>query len=63
VVTFRELFKQSVIVQAIITLFLLMTICYMYATGQAVPENLITFFGVVLGFYFGSKVQTSIMKM
>jgi len=60
---FWELFKSSVIVQAIIALMLLGTICYMYATGQSVPENLITFFGVVLGFYFGSKVQTSIMKM
>ena len=60
---FWELFKSSVIVQAIIALMLLATICYMYATGQAVPENLTMFFGVVLGFYFGSKVQTSIMKL
>lgn len=60
---FWELFKTSVIVQAIIALMLLATICYMFATGQDVPESLINSFMVVLGFYFGSKVQTSIMKL
>jgi len=59
---FWELFKSSVIVQALIALILLATICYLYATGQEVPGQLTTFFGVVLGFYFGSKVQTSIMR-
>ena len=59
---FWEAFKSSVIVQAIIALVMLITICYMYATGQEVPGQLTTFFGVVLGFYFGSKVQTTIMK-
>ena len=59
---FWELFKSSVIVQAIIALVLLITICYMYANGQDVPEQLFGAFMLVLGFYFGSKVQTSIMK-
>lgn len=60
---FWELFKTSVIVQALIAIMLLGTICYMYATGQEVPDQLTIFFGVVLGFYFGSKVQTSIMRL
>lgn len=59
---FVELLKTSVILQAIITLVLLITICYMYATKQAVPQELINFFAVILGFYFGSKAQATIMR-
>ena len=59
---FWGLFRESVIVQAVITLVLLVTICVMYATKQAVPNELINFFAVVLGFYFGSKTQASIMR-
>lgn len=59
---FWELFKSSVIMQAVITCVLMITICYMYATGQEVPDQLLTFFGIVLGFYFGSKVQSTILR-
>ena len=60
--SFWSLFKESVIVQAIIATMLLGTICYMYATGQKVPDTLVIAFGTVLGFYFGSKTQASIMR-
>ena len=59
---FWSLFKESVIIQAVVALVLLTTICYMYATKQEVPGELINFFAVVLGFYFGSKTQASIMR-
>lgn len=59
---FWELLKTSVIVQAVITLVLLGTIAYMYATGQEVPDQLVNFFAVVLGFYFGSKVENAKMR-
>ncbi len=54
---FWELFRESVIIQAAIALVLLVTIAYMYATGQEVPGELQNLFAVVLGFYFGSKVE------
>ena len=60
--SFWSLFKESVIVQAAIALMLLGTICYMYANGQEVPDTLVIAFGTVLGFYFGSKTQATIMK-
>ena len=59
---FWSLFKESVIIQAIVALVLLTTICYMYATKQEVPGELINFFAVVLGFYFGSKTQAAIQR-
>lgn len=57
---FWELLKSSVLVQAIITLVLLLTIVYMYIVGLEVPDTLSAAFMAVLGFYFGSKVQTTI---
>jgi len=54
---FWELLQESVIVQAVITLCLFVTTCYLWGTGQAVPELLSTSLMLVLGFYFGSKVQ------
>jgi len=59
---FWELFQESVIVQAAITLALVLTVCYLVATGQEVPELLSTALMLVLGFYFGSKAQQQITK-
>ena len=60
---FWELFGQSVIVQALVTLAMVITICYMYVSNQEVPESLVLAFGTVLGFYFGSKSQNTIQRM
>jgi len=54
---FWTLFKESVILQAIITLVILATVCAMYVTRQTVPENLWSALMLILGFYFGSKVE------
>jgi len=54
---FWTLFKESVILQAIITLVILTTVCAMYVTRQTVPENLWSALMLILGFYFGSKVE------
>jgi hypothetical protein len=59
---FWSAFRESVIIQAVVALVLLTTICYMYATKQEVPEALINFFAIVLGYYFGSKVQAQINR-
>ena len=60
---FLDLLRESVIVQAAITLCLVVTVCYLTATGQAVPELLSTALMLVLGFYFGSKVQAQISAL
>ena len=54
---FWELVKSSVIVQGTVTLTLVATTCYLYATGQEVPESLLSLDGLVIGFFFGSKTQ------
>ena len=54
---FWELFERSVIVQSIITLGLLATICYMYLAGRDVPEPLWLITELAVGFWMGSKTQ------
>lgn len=57
-----DLLGTSVLVQAAITLVLLITICYMYISGMEVPDTLNAAFMAILGFYFGSKVQNTIQR-
>ena len=59
---FWTLFQESVIVQAIITLALVVTTCILVCTGKPVPELLSTALMLVLGFYFGSKNQRMINR-
>lgn len=56
VTNFWSLLKESVIIQGIITLALLGVVLYLYAAGKPVPQELVSAFMLVLGFYFGSKV-------
>lgn len=56
---FWELFEQSVITQAVITMLLIVTVCIMFLKGQVIPpllENLTT---IVVGFWIGSKIGFS----
>jgi len=59
---FWEVLKSSVIIQAAMALTLLGVISYMYIVGMDVPEMLTGFFGIILGYYFGTKSQQQIDK-
>lgn len=52
---FWDLVKDSTIVQGTITLAVVGVTCYLWATGQPVPQELWTADGVILGFFFGAK--------
>lgn len=55
-----ELLRESTLVQATIALVLLVAIVYMYVSDKNVPEPLVNFFALVLGYYFGTKAQQKI---
>jgi hypothetical protein len=55
-----ELLRESVLIQAAITLIVVATMSYMAAAGMEVPEWMIQGLMLILGFYFGSKVERSI---
>lgn len=52
---FWDLVKDSTIVQGAITLGVVGVTCYLWGTGQPVPQELWTANGIILGFFFGSK--------
>lgn len=54
---FWDLMAQSTIVQAVVTVMLVATCCYMWITAMAIPGELLGFTGAVLGFWFGTKAQ------
>jgi hypothetical protein len=59
---FWKLFRESVIMQAIIALVLVSVISYLYIAGKEVPEALVQAFMLVLGFFFGSRSEYMLLK-
>jgi uncharacterized membrane protein len=53
---FWDLLKESTVTQAAVTVAVIGVSCYLWATGQPIPENLWTADTFVLGFFFGAKV-------
>lgn len=51
------LLRESVLIQGGITLAFVLTTCFMWASGQDVPDRLWTADTIVLGFFFGAKAQ------
>jgi len=60
--SFWKLFRESVIIQAVITLVLLGVISYLYIAGKEVPEPLVQAFMLILGFFFGSRSEYMLLK-
>ena len=59
---FLDLVKSSVIIQGLITLCFVGTMCYLWSTGQPVPQELWTANTIVIGFFFGAKTQQTITR-
>ncbi len=60
--TFWEAFKNSTIIQGLITLIVMSAVVYLVVQNMPVPPMLEAFAGLIVGFYFGSKVQASVMQ-
>lgn len=54
---FWQLLKESVIIQASVTLIVVCAAVYLVVTGQKVPTELTSMVMLVLGFYFGAKTR------
>ena len=59
---FWELFAESVIVQAFLSTLFAVTLCYMYIVQIPVPQELVALLGIIIGFFFGGKVQIAAVK-
>jgi len=59
---FWDLLQQSVIVQGLVTLALVGVTVYLYVTGQPIPDTLLNFDYLVLGFFFSSKIVAAVWR-
>ena len=55
----RSLLDNSVL-QAVLTIMIWAVICYLYVTGQAVPDTLLSAGSIILGFYFHTAAQSAL---
>ncbi len=53
---FVDLFKSSAIMQGLLSVAVIGAYIFLLVTGAAVPETLVVSVGLVLGFFFGSKL-------
>lgn len=51
----HEAFMESAVMQGLLAVMLVGSTCYMYITGQEVPDALIGLSGLAIGFYFRTK--------
>lgn len=61
--TFWELFKQSVIVQSMLTMLFGSAIVYLVVTQKPIPPELWGAFGVILGYWFGVKNNLAVREI
>lgn len=50
-----DLLEKSVLTQMIITVALVITVCVMWGMEKEVPQPLINFTSIMIGFYVGGK--------
>ena len=55
--TLIDLFKTSAIMQGLLSVGVIGTYIFLLVTGAVVPETLVVSVGLVLGFFFGSKLS------
>ena len=58
-----DLLARSVIMQSVLTILVVGAWVYLIVVGKPVPELLETVVGLVVGFFFGSKVTGGIQSL
>jgi len=58
-----DLLARSVIMQSVLTILVVGAWLYLIVMGKPVPELLETVVGLVVGFFFGSKVTGGIQSL
>jgi len=59
---FAELLRESVLIQAVVTLIMVSGMVYMYAIGRDIPTEYLSLQTLIIGFWFGSKSEARIRK-
>jgi len=59
---FWDLLERSIIFQGVLTVGTLVLIAYLFAAGRPVPTELWAIFGLIVGFFFGSKSEQALRR-
>lgn len=59
---FWEYFGQSLILQGILTVMVVGTVCYLYITTLGCPDGLLAVAGIIVGYFFKAKGSTQIIE-
>lgn len=59
---FWKLLEESILIQSVVTLLIVITTCLMYLLYRQIPFELLNITLLILGYWFGSKTQYSLMK-
>ncbi|MDY7078024.1 MAG: hypothetical protein SXV54_14000 [Chloroflexota bacterium] len=59
---FWDLVRESIIFSGTIALILVVTCCWMWVQGDAVPDALMAALTMVLGYFFGAKAVKDIRR-
>ena len=57
--TFWRLLEKSTITSGILATMLIASVCYLAVTQQPIPDLLTVATSTLLGFFFGSKVESA----
>ena len=60
---FIDLLKQSVVLQAALTVMIWGVMMYLIIIGRPVPDILLSAGNIILGFYFGTKAQLYVQNL
>lgn len=56
----KNKFSKLIDVKSIVTIVLTVAFTYLAIIGKILPEQFITIFTIVIGFYFGTQYQKSV---
>lgn len=57
-----KLLVDNTVLQGILTVIIWGTMSYLYATGAAVPDTLLSAGSIILGFYFHGAAQAALKR-
>jgi len=57
-----ELLRESILIQAAVTLIMVIGMVYMYAIGRDIPSDYLSLLSLIVGFWFGSKSEAKLRK-
>jgi len=58
-----RLLERGLVAQGVLVVTVSVTVCYVAASGHVVPKELWAAFGVIVGFFFGTRGTVSVFRM